>query len=186
MNDFLIENQFMILLIGLILIPLLILLLFLLLGRKNHDLIGRIVMGIAAVYIYDTMLLGISLFMLLFKTGNEYFILAAVGIVPLIIGIAVVLACSRKYTWAGVGARIIVLNVVYFLAVFYFLAMIMGITSGMGKMLIILPAPVLFGIVLYVILRRNYIIITTDVDEIVFLKEDYDETEAYDYINHLQ
>lgn len=185
MEEFLSQYQFWILLTGLIIIPVIILALYILLGRKNHDIMGRILMGVAVVYLYDTFILGLSLLHLLYGTGSEYFIFAAIGLVPLIIGVALVLYYQGKLAWSGLGSRIIAFTTVYFLALIYILVMIFGISFGLGMMLLVGTVPIILGIIVFLLLRRNYIVVSTDEDEIVFLKEDYDEKEAYDYLNHL-
>lgn len=186
MVEFLSKYQFWILLTGLVFIPVIILALFILLGRKRHDIMGRILLGIAVIYLYDTFFLGLSLMQLLFDTGSEYSIFAAVGIVPVIVGVVLILYYQGKLAWSGLGSRIIVINTVYFLALIYILMLIVGFNSNLGWMLLVGTVPVILGIVVYLLLRRNYIVVTTDEDEIVFLKEDYDENEVWDYINHLQ
>lgn len=186
MEDFLIQYQDVVLLTCLIAVPLVILMLFIILGRKNHDLAGRFVMAVSVIYMYDTFILGISLLHLLFGTGSEYYIFAAVGILPSVIGVAVILIYQGKLAWSGIGARIIAANVVYFLSVFYVLAIILGIGQGLGFVLLVGTVPIVFGVLVFFLLRRSYVVITTNEDEIVFLKEDYDEKEVYDYINHLQ
>lgn len=185
-NDFLIEYQTWVLVIALLAIPLVIMLLFIVLGRKNHDWPGRILMSIAVIYMYDNLLLGLSLWHLLDGTGGEYFILGAVGIVPLIIGIAVIFIYNKKAAWAGIGARIIACDAVYFLSAIYILVMGLGISSGFGLMLLLGLVPIVLGILAFFLLKRSYVVVTTDEDEVIFLKDDYDEKEVYDYVNHLE
>ena len=186
MEEFVSRYQFWVLLSVLVFIPVIILALFILLGRKKHDIIGRILLAVAVIYIYDTFVLGLSLMQLLFGTGSEYFIFTAVGIVPVLVGIVLTLYYQGKLAWSGLGSRIIAFNTIYFLSLIYILMMIIGFSSNLGLMLLVGTVPVILGIIVYILLKRSYIVVTTDEDEIVFLKEDYDEKEVYDYINHLQ
>lgn len=185
MEEFLSQNQTWVLLTGLIFIPVIILALFILIGRKKHAIMGRILMGVAVVYLYDTFVLGLSLLHLLYGTGSEYFIFAAVGLVPVIIGVVLALYYQGKLAWSGLGSRIIAFCTIYYLSLIYVLLIILGFYFKLGLMLLIGTVPVILGFVVYILLRRRYVIITTNEEEIVFLKEDYDEREVYDYINHL-
>lgn len=184
MGKLLQENQSLVMWLALLVVPVLILGVTVIVQIKKQRVLTIVLTGILWVFLYDAMILGISIAVSFWGTSWLYLSIP-VGIVPWVIAVLTYLLERKQFEFGSIAARILIYNVIYYLLVICAACMGLCILKGIDWLVCLGLLPIGFGFLLYFLLGRKLLVFEIGNETILLPSEHYEKKEVVDYMEEI-
>lgn len=184
MGKFLQQNQPLVMWLALLVVPILIIGVTVIVQIKKQKALTIVLTGILWVFLYDALILGVSIAVSFWGTPWLYLSIPA-GIVPWVIAALTYFLERKQYENASMAARILIYNVIYYLVGICIACMILCISKGIDWMVCLGLLPIGFGFLLYFLLGRRLLVFEIGNETILLPSEHYEKKEVVDYMEEI-
>lgn len=184
MGKLLQENQTLVMWLALLVVPIIILGVNVIVRIKKQKALTILLTGILWVFLYDALLLGISILISFWGTPWLFLSIPA-GVVPWVIAAFTYILERKQFETGSIAARILIYNVIYYLVVLCIACMGLCITKGIDWLVCLGLLPIGFGFLLYFLLGRKLLVFEIGNETILLPSEHYEKKEVCDYMEEI-